>query len=58
MRRKSDKFQARLLVLFMVLSCAVSFLASCVGYRSLSAMNAFEQTMVEIQSAAKSYRRY
>lgn len=45
MRRKTDKFQHRIIICLASLACALGVLAAVLGYRALSAMDIFVETI-------------
>ena len=45
MRRKTDRFQHRIVVALAALSCATGILAAVVSYRALTALNVFIESI-------------
>ena len=56
-RRKSDKFQFRLLVLSLALSASLAVLASVIGFKAISAINQFVEAMEQV-AYSRSLKRF
>ena len=56
-RRKSDRFQSRLLLLSLAMSASLAALASVIGFKALSAINQFVEAMEQV-AYSRSLKRF
>lgn len=56
MRRKTDRFQHRMVVCLASLACAIGMLAAILGYRALSAINSFVDAVQDMQRSFEECR--